>query len=134
MKKTPLLRFELPDKFKVVSLINADENSFNMSLKILTEIHNIEDEAICDAVLRYAEENHFTDVFILDKKFVENALKKQIPQKPREEIVIANTLKFRYCPACNVRFIQYGMKHCAECGQALNWGESEQEEDNGKAD
>ena len=55
------------------------------------------------------------------------ALEKQIPQKPREEIVIANTLKFRYCPACSVRFIQYGMKYCGECGQALDWGEAVQE-------
>lgn len=30
---------------------------------------------------------------------------------------------FNFCPSCQIRFMRYGMKHCPECGQAIDWSE-----------
>lgn len=58
-----------------------------------------------------------------------NKLEKQIPKKPRKEH-LEDDIDLNYCPCCNVRFIQYGMKYCGECGQALDWNElTERKED-----
>jgi hypothetical protein len=53
---------------------------------------------------------------------VESALKKQIPKK----VIFQSDFEgLRYCPCCNVRFIGWGMKYCGECGQALDWSDTE---------
>lgn len=49
------------------------------------------------------------------------ALEKQIPKK----VIFQSGFKgLRYCPCCNVRFIGWGMKYCGECGQALDWSDT----------
>ena len=49
------------------------------------------------------------------------ALEKQIPKK----VIFRSGFKgLRYCPCCNVRFIDWGMKYCGECGQALDWSDT----------
>ena len=54
-----------------------------------------------------------------------NALEKQIPKKVVVDNVDPNGefLSLRYCPSCGVRFIQYGMNYCGNCGQKLDWSE-----------
>ena len=50
------------------------------------------------------------------------ALEKQIPKK----VIFQSGFKgLRYCPCCNVRFIDWGMKYCGECGQALDWSDND---------
>jgi hypothetical protein len=50
------------------------------------------------------------------------ALEKQVPIK----VVFQSEFEgLRYCPCCNVRFIGWGMKYCGECGQALDWSDTE---------
>ena len=62
------------------------------------------------------------------KNFTENevksALEKQIPKKPIEKEFVED-VSLNYCPCCNVRFIGWGMKFCGECGQALDWSDTE---------
>lgn len=53
-----------------------------------------------------------------------DALKRQIPMKPK--ISIKGTTGWNtkcYCPNCH-SFISTG-KYCHECGQALDWGDTE---------
>ena len=53
-----------------------------------------------------------------------SALEKQIPK----EVVIRKRdegIELRYCPCCHVRFIRTGMNCCGNCGQALDWGDTE---------
>ena len=52
------------------------------------------------------------------------ALEKQIPKKVVEKKFVED-VSLNYCPCCNVRFIGWGMKHCGECGQALDWSDTE---------
>lgn len=55
------------------------------------------------------------------------ALEKQIPKKPKqdEEYPLG-----RICPGCyrylsNVQFVPSGYHYCENCGQALDWSETE---------
>lgn len=53
-----------------------------------------------------------------------SALEKQIPK----EVVIQKIdegIELRYCPRCHVRFIRTGMNYCGNCGQALDWRDTE---------
>lgn len=50
------------------------------------------------------------------------ALKRHIPKKIISE---EDFFALRYCPCCKVRLIAYGNKHCANCGQALDWSDCE---------
>lgn len=52
-----------------------------------------------------------------------NSLEKQIPKKVVEKKFVED-VSLNYCPCCNVRFIGWGMKHCGECGQALDWSDT----------
>ena len=52
-----------------------------------------------------------------------NALEKQIPKKPKEIIVIDR--KSFACPRCNEILHSYLQSYCADCGQALDWSDSE---------
>lgn len=53
-----------------------------------------------------------------------SALEKQIPKKVVEKNIVED-VSLNYCPYCNFRFIGWGMKHCGECGQALDWSDTE---------
>lgn len=57
-----------------------------------------------------------------DKLKVENALEKQIPKKT---LLTKSPYKIvRACPVCNCRIFMEE-KYCVNCGQALEWGDSE---------
>jgi hypothetical protein len=58
------------------------------------------------------------------EKFVLACIEKQIPKKVVEKKFVED-VNLNYCPCCNVRFIGWGMKHCGECGQALDWSDTE---------
>ncbi len=55
---------------------------------------------------------------------LKEAVEKQIPKKPIEKEFVED-VNLNYCPCCNVRFIGWGMKFCGECGQALDWSDTE---------
>ena len=65
-------------------------------------------------VIKYIEQhNHIDDVV---KDMCIEALEKQIPKKPKENIIGV------YCPEC--RYFLSGTGHyCEHCGQALDKGE-----------
>ena len=48
----------------------------------------------------------------------------KFPDNPEVDRVPMD-IKLHYCPCCNVRFIGWGMKYCGECGQALDWSDTE---------
>ena len=52
-----------------------------------------------------------------------SALEKQIPKK------IVTKRHFEFCPNCNTELTHldyyYVKTHCCECGQALDWGDTE---------
>lgn len=50
-----------------------------------------------------------------------SALEKQIPKK----VVKHNGSELYHCPNCDTYFLGNGFKHCTDCGQALDWSDTE---------
>lgn len=51
-----------------------------------------------------------------------DALEKQIPKKPLEEKRYYGIGK---CPTCNAVFMDNTTNYCGNCGQAIDWSDSE---------
>lgn len=49
------------------------------------------------------------------------ALEKQIPKKPMPD---SKYYGVGICPVCNAVFTDNSTRYCGNCGQALDWGES----------
>ena len=55
-----------------------------------------------------------------------SALEKQIPQKPKDYVAF-DGIKRKGCPTCDHNEILYvGQKYCSVCGQAIDWGDSDE--------
>ena len=53
------------------------------------------------------------------------ALEKQIPKKPVLDVIFPSGLKWYFCPTCGKNGIVGINKHCSDCGQALDWSDTE---------
>lgn len=71
----------------------------------------------------------YTDNFQDACKMAIEALKKQIPKKPKEIVTDDNEYICTLCPICNARVDDdgrgYEQPYCMECGQAIDWSEEE---------
>lgn len=111
------------------------ENAFDVPgfvQKIVVTMNDNLENAIVDKIIQEAKQEGITDLLILNKQAVMEALRKQIPQKVTHE---ATLYRCCTCPKCkNVvdKFEQFGetkvrvtYKHCHFCGQALEWSDAE---------
>lgn len=85
------------------------------------------DDAVHKEIIGIAREKGFTSLLLLNKEDIAEALAKQIPKKP-------NKIEWGYeCPCCNADefYLIYDCQkdgkynHCAKCGQALDWSDTE---------
>lgn len=99
----------------------------NMILKYAIRTAENFDDAVYTEIIGIAKEKGFTDILLLNKKDIAEALSKQIPKKP-------NKIEWSYeCPYCNADefYLIYDCQkdskynHCAKCGQALDWSDTE---------
>lgn len=91
------------------------------------------DNAILGEIQEKATEHGISTEYILNKKAIISALKKQIPKKPKERK--AGFKSFDYvCPECASRRISKidgewiagsHSRYCSNCGQALDWSDTE---------
>ena len=85
------------------------------------------DDAVYTEIIDIAKEEGFTSIVLLNKKDIAEALAKQIPKKPKK------SSGWYICPCCNADdfYLIYDCmengkyKHCANCGQALDWSDTE---------
>ena len=103
--------------------------------KIIVERNKVVDDIILGEIQKIATENGVVTKITLNEKAIVLALKKQIPTKPTpqkvetDRILIGNgywckgTTVYR-CPNCE-GFTTKLYKHCGNCGQAIDWGDSE---------
>jgi hypothetical protein len=54
------------------------------------------------------------------------ALGKQIPKRVVIEGATEEFIGLFYCPCCDIKFIQWGLSRCNNCGQALLWDGDEE--------
>ena len=123
-KDNPFLKVQLrPGEMK--QLDREGNTIYQLTEKIRTDLVDKEDEAMVQAIIKYAEEQGFTKLCLIDKKFIHEAIKKQIQTKPIAE---ADDFGDRSlcCPNCLGPVTNYWApgtkpKHCQFCGQALKW-------------
>ena len=63
--------------------INFDGGVFSFREQIMVQCANMRDDAIVDAVIRAARDEGITDLYLLDKKFVLDALTTAIEARNR---------------------------------------------------
>ena len=97
----------------------ADMGEFKIGMEINTLIQPVEnlDDAISKEIIKMCEEKGINDLWLLDKKKIVSALEKQIPKKPSE----TDKARCIHC-ACVVKRDE---RFCKNCGQALDWSDTE---------
>lgn len=86
------------------------------------------EDFVVEQIVAEAIDMGISDLTVLNKPAIMNALRKQIPQKP-----IRDSLADRACPSCDAYIpfdalndrIEDAPKFCKHCGQALDWGDVE---------
>lgn len=59
-------------------------------------------------------------------KMIDAAVEKQIPKKPLNKQLVDNGYRWQWiCPNCNTIKITTENQFCCDCGQALDWGDTE---------
>lgn len=94
----------------------------------MEEINKLDTQRKAMAALADSYKAEISDLSVLNKPAIMNALRKQIPQKP-----IRDSLADRACPVCDAYIpfdalndrIEDAPKFCKECGQALDWSDVE---------
>lgn len=122
------------NSFELGMHINIPAQSIDLSegvnsyvAKIAVQIQETVDNAIVDEIVKVAKEQGISDVYLLNKKNILPALKKQLmPMKPN----YVDEDDYAKCPTCGHDDFEYGMdnwgcNHCPKCGQALDWSDVE---------
>lgn len=90
--------------------------------KIIERIVAERTKAINDAILgeidRIITDNGIITHVILNEKAIVSALKKSVPQKPTDK-------GWLYCPVCGKDVCVDHPRYCSDCGQALDWSDTE---------
>lgn len=115
-------RFNFPENFK----IEYDGYSGGISNQIAVKMAEKYDDFIVSQITMEARAEGISDLTVLNKWAILNAIKKQIPQKPwyrREE-----DAEGWACPACHLGVtVDHGRikdTFCSHCGQAIDWEEA----------
>lgn len=106
---------------------NADFNLVNgvhsVTQKMVAQFVDDYDDYIVSQIAKTARENGISELVVLNKAAIMDALKKQMPQKQR-----IDDNDWRCCPRCGETFFLTSAfnkrnKYCGNCGQALDWGD-----------
>lgn len=106
--------------------IDISEGVNSYVSKIAVQIQETVDKAIIDEIVKAANEQSITDVYVLNKQNIIAAMRKQMPVKPDYD----GDYDYAKCPVCGHDDFEYGVNnwgcnHCPKCGQALDWSDVE---------
>lgn len=106
--------------------IDISEGVSSYVAKIAVQMQETVDKAIIDEIVKAANEQSITDMYVLNKQNIIAAMRKQMPVKPDYE----DDYDYAKCPACGHDEFEYGVNnwgcnHCPKCGQALDWSDVE---------
>ena len=115
-------RFNFPENLQV----EYDGYCGSVSNQIVVKMAEKYDDFIVSQIAMEARAEGISDLTVLNKWAILNAIKKQIPQKPwygREE-----DAEGWACPACHLGVtVDHGRikdTFCSHCGQAIDWEEA----------
>lgn len=115
-------RFPFPENIQV------EYNGYmgSVTSEIAVKMADRYEEAVCKQIAMEARAEGISDLTVLNKWAILNAIKKQIPQKPwyrKEEDADGWA-----CPACHMGVtVDHGRikdTFCSHCGQAIDWEEA----------
>ncbi len=112
---------------KPVSIENDDfDNTVaQITSKAMIKVAEQIDDAIFNEIVAIAHSEGIDDVYLLDKKNIISALEKQIPKKPNNKELVNGGFAWQWvCPNCCSVKITTEKPFCDDCGQALDWGDS----------
>ena len=116
-------RFSFPENAE----IKFDNVVHSVTQKVIAQFVDDYDDYIVSQIANTARENGISELVVLNKTTIMDALNKQIPKKPKlMENPLINSKYWFYCPNCNAsRHTDIKVKHCSFCGQALDWSDTE---------
>ena len=56
----------------------------SIKMKIMAQVADTTDKAICEAIIRYADEQGATDVYLIDEEFIKSAIIHEIQRRKKE--------------------------------------------------
>ena len=113
-------RFNFPENLQVEYGGYCGSISNEIAVKMAEQY----DDFIVSQIAMEARANGISDLTVLNKKAILEALEKQMPKKQR-----IDDEDWRCCPRCGETFFLTNSfnkrnKYCGNCGQMLNWEEA----------
>jgi hypothetical protein len=100
---------------------NLDNGVYSVTQKIVAQFVDDYDDYIISQIAQTARENGISELVVLNKAAILNALSKRTPKKPAD---IAKSELYGKCAVCG-QLVHIGNQYCDQCGQALDWGGKE---------
>lgn len=107
-------RFQFPENQK----INFDGLQMSVIDKIVVQMAEKYDNAVAAEIANAARAAGASDVTVLNKVAIMEALDKQSPKKP---VGLAKNELYGKCAVCG-QVIHVGNRYCDQCGQKIDWG------------
>ena len=128
-KENPLLHKQI--RVPEINLETLQDRTLcNMTQKLVAQVVDKTDEVIIDAIVAEAARAGVTDLFLIDRQFVLEALIKHTPRNVvlKQGNVLTEPKHFA-CPTCGNFFGYLYSKpkeeictaYCPDCGQSLEW-------------
>ena len=110
-------RFQFPENQQ----INFDGLHMSVTDKIVAQMVDNYETAVAAEIAQAARIAGASDVTVLDKAAIIDALMKRTPRKPDRKR-FDRTTDSPVCPTCGSDGISYKRsKYCPDCGQAIDW-------------
>ena len=105
-------RFLFPENMK----FEYDGQAYTLVNEIVVNMAEKYDNFIVEQIAMAAIAKGISDLTVLNKTAILEALERRTPRKPRED-------GWLYCPVCGKDVLQDHVKFCPDCGQAIDWRE-----------
>lgn len=104
--------------------VDGDSGTMKLVQKIVVDMKENIENKITEEIIAAAKEQGITDLIVLDKKAIIDAMQKQVPKEP---INFTSNLTggkdfFYECAVCG-KLVSKVMEYCSSCGHALKWGD-----------
>lgn len=80
------------------------------------------EDYVVERIAKSARENGISDLTVLNKRMILDAIKKQSAQKP---VDVSKSELYGRCAVCG-QVVHVGNRYCDQCGQKIDWGDSDE--------
>ena len=106
-------RFSFPENTEV----QFDNAVHSVTQKMMAQFVDGYDDYIVSQIANTARQNGISELVVLNKTTIMDALNKQIPKKPTN---ISKSELYGRCGVCG-QVVHVGNRYCDQCGQAIDW-------------